>query len=68
MTDQKKPESIEDADLDQVGGGAAYLKLGDIDGESKMSFDMVVKPELTKGTSGLRATNIRATGERIMKR
>lgn len=52
MTDKKKPQVLDDADLDQTSGG--YLKLGDIDGESqlkigdiagesKFSFDLVGK-------------------------
>lgn len=68
MTDRKKPETIEDADLDQARGGAAYLKLGDIDGESKVSFDMAIKPELTTGELGIRATNVRKSAERFIKR
>ena len=43
MTSKKNPEALNDADLDQTSGGPAYLKLGDIDGESKNSFDLVGK-------------------------
>lgn len=45
MTDDKKPTEIQDDDLEQVDGGAIYLKLGDIDGTSKTvnSFNLTMK-------------------------
>ena len=61
MTKKTKPETVEDAALDQAQGGAGYLKLGDIEGESVMrnSFDMAIKPAMVKGVDGVRATGIR---------
>ena len=56
MTDTKKTaEVIADADLDAAQGGAAYLKLGDIDGESKVvnSFDLVGKRDIGTGAKPL---------------
>ena len=52
MTDHKKPAEMKDEDLDSVQGGAGYLKLGDIDGESVNSFDLTMK----RGVAGGRAS------------
>lgn len=41
MTDQKKPEILPDDALEDVEGGAGYLKLGDIKGESVIGFGTV---------------------------
>lgn len=43
MTDDRKPEEIDDADLDQAEGGAGYLKIGDIKGESVNSSNVTLK-------------------------
>ena len=56
MSDKKNPQTIEDRDLDSAQGGAidAFLKLGDIDGESKematsTSYDLVGKRDIGTG-------------------
>ena len=61
MTDKKTPQAIEDQELEQAQGGAGYLKLGDIEGESVMrnSFDLAIKPAIVKDVDGVRATGIR---------
>ena len=61
MTEKKAPEKIDDQELDQAQGGAGYLKLGDIDGESTMrnSFDLAIKKAEVKDFDGVRATGIR---------
>lgn len=38
MNDKKKPEALDDADLDETSGGPAFLKIGDIDGESRLKI------------------------------
>lgn len=71
MTEKKEPQALEDADLDETSGGPAYLKLGDIDGESrlkigdidgesKFSFDLVGKHVVGIGSNTV-------TGERAMQ-
>lgn len=48
MTDKKNPETLNDADVDQISGGPAYLKLGDIQGESKDSYELIGKRTATR--------------------
>lgn len=48
MTDTKTPETLNDADIDQISGGPAYLKLGDIKGESINSFELTGKRTATR--------------------
>ena len=55
MTSKTSPEALNDADLDQTSGGPAYLKLGDIDGESKYSFDLAGKRDIGTGAKPLPA-------------
>ena len=63
MTDIKTTaETIADADLDIVQGGGidAYLKLGDLNGESKTaySFEMVGKRDIGTGAKPLPAEEV----------
>ena len=53
MTDKKTPETLNDADVDQISGGGAFLKLGDIDGESKNSFELIGKRDIGTGAKPL---------------
>lgn len=48
MTDTKTPETLNDADIDQISGGPAYLKLGDIKGESMDSYELIGKRTPTR--------------------
>ncbi|MEL7468402.1 MAG: hypothetical protein AAFN27_08100 [Pseudomonadota bacterium] len=56
MTDTKAPQALSDSDLETATGGAGYLKLGDIEGESISksrivdSFETVGKRDI--GTGG----------------
>ncbi len=71
MTDKKKPEMLDDAELDQASGGASYLKLGDIDGESflklgdidgesKFNYDLIGKRGVGTGANTV-------TGDKLMQ-
>ena len=56
MTDAKNtPQILDDADLETATGGAAYIKLGDIEGESKLvnSFDLAGKRDIGTGAKPL---------------
>ncbi len=46
MTDKKAPATLSDADLDQAGGGALYVKIDGHDSEIKYSFDLVNKSDI----------------------
>lgn len=69
MIDPKSPKELADADLEDAAGGAGFIELPDIDGESltRQSADMAIKPELTGGKQGIRASGIRATNIRATK-
>lgn len=43
MTDKKTPETLNDVDVDGISGGPAYVKLGDIEGQIKNSFELIGK-------------------------
>lgn len=53
MTSKTNPEVLNDADLDQTSGGPAYLKLGDIKGESINSFELAGKRGVRTGAKPL---------------
>lgn len=58
MTNSKKPEhqatkasatELDEADLEAIDGGPAYLKLGDIDGESRVVAKSAQQLKLDRG-------------------
>lgn len=56
MTDAKNtPQTLNDADLETTTGGAGFIKLGHIDGDTKLvnSFDLAGKRDIGTGAKPL---------------
>ena len=52
MTDQEKPETVADADLDDVQGGALSREVSGFTGKGRSSGDIIATGNQTPGADG----------------